>query len=82
MGNSLGMQMANSKNYLGGIHNYRLFIKLTVFLEDELVELTAFYEWHHEIQSQVILEQVLHIYQKWMFAGKHDVFFKNVTFDA
>jgi len=82
MGNSLGMQMTNSKNHLDSIHNYRLVIKLTVLLEDELVELTSWYEWHHEIQSQVILEQVLHVYQEWMVTGKHDVFFKNVTFNA
>ena len=45
-------------------------------LDQVAEELTTLDEFHQEIDTELVLEDVLHVNQKWMVDGAQDIFFK------
>jgi len=66
------VQVANCQDDLECIEFDHGFRQTLLCLED-LVELAAADEWHHEVESLLCLEQVLHTYKKGVVTAEQDV---------
>ena len=53
------------------------FLGESLVLEHDLVKLSTPDERHHEVETHIVLEQVVHAHDEWMITFKHDIFFKD-----
>ena len=70
----LVMEVVDRHYQLYCVENDRLFRKLFLRFQD-LVQLTSLYEWHHKIESHLILKQKVHLNEERMIALKQYVLF-------
>ena len=74
MSYSLHVKIPDSYSQLSSIENNLLLAEPSLRTEN-FVQLAAPHKRHNEVESQFILEEVLHTNQEWVIALEHDVFF-------
>lgn len=72
MHNSLLVQIPDCKDDLGRIKLHDFLGESFVLLED-FVQFTTLYERHHEVESRIRLEQVLHTHEERVLATEENV---------
>jgi len=74
------MQVPNSHRHLSSVEPDSVLIKPFVGLV-YLVQLTSLDEGHDEVESHLVLKQVVHAHKERVVALKHDVLLKQCVFD-
>ena len=74
------MEVPHGYNQLSSIEFHCILIEALLRLE-HLVELTTTDKGHHEVETKIVLEQVLHANEERMVALEHDVFLQNRVVD-
>jgi len=72
MNDSLHMQVSNCYDHLSRVKLNAVFLESLLALE-HLVEFTTTNEWHYEVETKVVLEEVFHADEEGVIALKHDV---------
>ena len=74
MHNPLLMQLADSDHNLCNVELDDRLAEVSMISED-LIELTTFYKWHHEVKPLICLEEVLHPAQEGVMGFKQYLLF-------